>query len=142
MSWDPYVETLTAGGFHHSCIAGHNGQVWGTTPNFKILSTELTTLAKALSGADDAVERKLQDRGFTLQGIAYALTRVEDGDEARFLIGRCKERGAPAKGVIVARTSKTVIVALHDPVFSDKKSFGRANVAICQLAESLAGMSF
>lgn len=136
------MSALTTAGFHKGCIAGHDGVTWGTTPGFKMAPIELKSLAKALSGTDDEAIRKLQKRGFTVQGIPYALNKLDGSEENTFVIGRCKEHGAPATGVIVARTAKTVIVAVHDPVFAEKRSFGKAHVAIFQLAESLSAMNF
>lgn len=142
MSWDPYVETLVSAGFHHCCIAGHNGQVWGATPAFKILPAELQKLAALLNDEEGFFEN-IRRKGFTLCGMPYALNRLDDPeDELRFLVARCKKNGKPARGAIVGRTAKTIIVGIHDPVYSDGHSFGRGKIAVFQLAESLSGMNF
>lgn len=142
MSWDPYIETLVSAGFHHGCIAGHDGQVWGTTPAFKITKTELQVVAALLNGQED-LPPKIERQGFTLCGMPYALNRLEDPeDDMRFLIARCKRTGKPTRGAVIGKTSKSIIVGIHDPVYSEGNSFGRANVAVFQLAESLSSMNF
>lgn len=142
MSWDPYIQSLTNNGFYHCCIAGHNALQWAQTPSFKLAPIELQTLCRLFSDDSEALKRVLK-RGFTIQSIPYALNRLDKSeDDTAFLIGRCKEHGAPARGVIVARTAKTLIVGIHDPIFAEGASFGNAYVAIFQLAESLAAMNF
>lgn len=142
MSWDPYVETLVNAGFHHVCIAGHNGQKWGSTSRLKISESEIQRLSAVLNG-DAAAMENMRLRGFTIGGMPYALNRVDEmEDELRFLVGRCKRAGKPARGAIVGRTAKTVIVGVHDAVYSEGQSFGKGKVAMFQLAESLAAMDF
>lgn len=135
------MNSLTEGGFHMGCIAGHNGQVWGATPSFKMVPYEIQTLAKVLDNDEEAIN-KIKTRGFTVQGMPYALNRLENSEDTAFLIGRCKEHGAPSRGAIVARTAQTIIVGVHDPLHAGNRSFGKGHVAIFQLAESLAGMNF
>lgn len=144
MSWEPYVQSLVEGGFYHGCIAGHNGQIWGASPNFKVLPKEIVHLAAALSTSDDTgALRSVQQKGFTVQGRAYALNRFEDGDDdISFLVGRCKQNGSAVRGVVVARTAQTVIIGVHDPIFAEGISFGKSSVAMFQLAESLVSMNF
>lgn len=142
MSWGPYVDSLTEGGFFQACISGHTGQIWGCTPSFKALPVEVKALVRAFSGDAAAVDA-LRTRGFTVHGHPYALTRLDTSDDdLAFLVGRSKEHGAPARGVIVARTPQTVIVGVHDPVFAKGRSFGKAHVAIHQLADALSAMNF
>lgn len=142
MSWEPYVKSLTDGGFYQGCIAGHNGQIWGTTSSFKVLPVEVQTLVSVFSGKKDAIKR-IKKRGFTIQGLPYTMNRLETtDDELAILIGRSKEYGAPARGVIVAYTAQTIIVGVHDPIYAGGMSFGKGHVAIYQLADALSGMNF
>lgn len=147
MSWEPYVQTLVDGGFHHACIAGHNGSIWGSTANFKVLPKEISLLCNLFSNADEdahnAALATIQEKGFTIQGRAYAMNRYEQGeDEMSFLIGRCKQHGSASRGVCIARTAQTVIIGLHDAIFAEGISFGKSNVALYQLAEQLTSMNF
>lgn len=142
MSWEPYVQALVQGGFHHGCIAGHNGHVWGTTSNFKVLPKEVQRLSDIMNQVDGA-RQSAEEKGFTVQGRAYAMNRFEDPeDDMAFLVARCKQLGSASRGVIVARTPQTIIIGVHDPVFAENISFGRAKVAMFQLAESLVSMNF
>lgn len=142
MSWDPYIQSLTDNGFYDCCIAGHDALQWAQTPSFKLANVELQTFCRLFTEDSEALKRVVK-RGFTLQSIPYALTRLDNSDDdAAFLIGRCKEHGAPTRGVIVARTAKTIIVGIHDPIYAEGVSFGKAYIAMFQLAESLAGMNF
>lgn len=142
MSWEPYLESLVRGGFHHGCIAGHNGSTWAATPSFRVLPKEVKSLEAALGG--DAETRLLfEEKGFTIQGRAYALNRIDElDDDMAILIGRCKQHGSASRGVIIARTAKTVIIGLHDPIFAEGISFGKSNVSLHQLAETLTSMNF
>lgn len=142
MSWDPYVDQLISSGLHHCCIAGHDGHVWGSSAGFKISAKEIVSLCQALSD-DSAARKRMQQKGLTVCGMPYALNRVEDAeDDIRYIVARCKKQGKPARGAIVARTPKTVIVGVHDPVYSEGESFGKAKVAISLLADSLFAMNF
>lgn len=142
MSWEPYVQTLVEGGFHHACIAGHDGAVWAGTPTFKVLPKEITNLHDILSLDPDALKHA-QAKGFTVQGRQYALSRVDDADdEVTLLIGRCKQYGSASRGVVVGKTGQTIIVGVHDAIFAEGISFGRSNVALFQLAETLISMNF
>lgn len=143
MSWDPYIASLTSAGIHHALISSHNGQPWASSSaSFTPVSSEIQALSRILSHDADALKRA-RKRGFTLQSLPYTLTRIDWGDDdTPFLLGRCKEPGAPAQGVLVARTAKTVIVAVHDPIYAEGASFGGAYVALFRLAESLTAMSF
>lgn len=142
MSWDPYVKSLVDGGFHHGCIAGHNGQIWGTSANFKVMPKEIARLHAILSEQPDA-RVTAEQKGFTVQGRAYAMTRVDEPeDDMAFLVGRCKQHGSASRGVIVACTPQTIIVGVHDPIFSEGISFGKGKVAMFQLAELLTSMNF
>ncbi|CAN8066278.1 unnamed protein product [Agarophyton chilense] len=142
MSWDPYVQTLVEAGFHHACIAGHDGHIWGTTPNFKMQPKEIIRLHSVLTDDADAVQA-IRQSGFALCTMPYALNKLDDAeDDLRMLVGRCKKAGKPARGAVVAKTAKSIIIGIHDPVYSDGQSFGRAKVAVFQLAETLIAMSF
>lgn len=142
MSWEPYVQSLVQGGFHNGCIAGHNGHIWGTTSNFKVLPKELERLAAIMNQAQDA-RYSAEQKGFTVQGRAYAMNRFEEPeDDMAFLVARCKQMGSASRGIIVARTPQTIIIGVHDPIFAEGISFGRAKVAMYQLAESLVSMNF
>ncbi|PXF46143.1 Profilin-2 [Gracilariopsis chorda] len=142
MSWDPYVDTLVEAGFHHACIAGHDGHVWGSTPDFKVQNAEIIRLVSVLLDDPEAI-RAAYKSGFTLCVMPYALNRLDEAeDDLRMLVGRCKKAGKPARGAIVAKTAKSIIIGIHDPVYSDGKSFGRAKVAVFQLAETLIAMNF
>ncbi len=88
-------------------------------------------------------ENKLKERGFTVAGTRYALSRLEnEDDEVRYLVGRCKETGQPSRGVIVARTARTLIFGVHDPIYSRNTSFEKCLVSMYTLADMLCGMSF
>ena len=142
MSWDPYLEMLTSAGFHQCCIAGHNGQLWGTTPGFQPVAYEIKCFTSIFEHEEKAV-KKLHEKGFSVQGLPYAMNRLEEvDDELGYLIGRCKEQGSDSLGAIIARTAKTIIVGVHNPVLANDFSFGKGRVAISQLAEALAGMNF
>lgn len=142
MSWEPYVASLVEGGFHHGCIAGHNGQIWGSTQSFKVLPKEILRLAAALNNDQDALST-LHQKGFTIQGRGYAINRFEEQeDDIAYIVGRCKQHGSAVRGVIVARTPHTIIIGVHDPIFAEGISFGKSKIAISQLAESLSSMNF
>lgn len=136
------MQSLVDGGFHHGCIAGHNGQIWGATPNFKVLPKEIMRL-DAILNDDDNARLNAEQKGFTIQGRAYALNRYEEPeDDMAFLVGRCKQHGSASRGVVVARTPQTVLIGVHDPIFAEGISFGKGKVAMFQLAESLTSLNF
>lgn len=151
------MQTLVEGGFHHACIAGHDGAVWAATPTFKVLPKEIGLLSSVLGGGggggggsdadgEEVGEAMLhvRQKGFTVQGRQYAVSRVDEGDdlEVAILIGRCKQYGSASRGVVVAKTAQTIIIGVHDPIFAEGISFGKSNVAMFQLAETLISMNF
>lgn len=143
MSWQPYVDdSLVAAGFYDATITSHTGQIWATTPDFNVTPAEATSLLPALDG-DSEAQQTLKTHGFSVAGVPYALNRLEVGDdEVRYLIARCKEYGAPPRGVIVCRTARTLIFGVHDPIYAQSISFAKCSVAMYQLADLLVGMSF
>lgn len=143
MSWEPYLETLVQAGFHHACIAGHNGSTWANTSSFKVLPKEVINLCTILSNDNAECLMHAQQKGFTVQGRSYTMNRFEEPeDDMSFLVGRCKQHGSASRGVAVARTSQTIIIGIHDPIFAQNISFGKCNVALFQLAETLTSMNF
>lgn len=107
----------------------------------QVKTKEATRLIAALEGDGEAVEA-LKERGFTVAGTCYALNRIENlDDEVRYLIGRCKETGTPSRGVVVTRTSRTLIFGVHDPI-GERRSFEQCAVSIYRLGDMLSGMGF
>lgn len=108
----------------------------------QVSSSEAKAILPALEGEVDA-ENALKEKGFTVAGTRYALNRLEnEDDEVRYLIGRCKQTGTPSRGVIVARTARTLIFGVHDPIYARDVSFAKCSVSMYQLADMLMGMSF
>lgn len=92
---------------------------------------------------DAEAEEQLKQFGFMIAGVSYALSRLEtEDDEVRYLIGRCKAYGEPSRGIVIARTTRTLLFGVHDPIYSRKKSFEKCNAAMYALADLLVGMSF
>ncbi len=143
MSWQPYVDdSLIGSGFQHACIASHEGQVWAASEAFVVKEKEVTRLHAALLGEEVAV-RTLREHGFSVAGVSYTLSRLEfEDDDVHWLIGRCKETGERSRGVAVARTQRTLLFGVHDPLYARGFSFQQANAAMYTLAEMLYGMSF
>ena len=99
-------------------------------------------LIGALEGDVDSKDTLVQ-KGFTVSGMKFALNKIEnEDDEVRYLIGRCKQYGSPSCGVIVAKTLRTIIFGLHDPIYANNNSFGKCTVCLYQLADMLIGMGF
>jgi len=143
MSWQPYVDdSLIGKGFRHGCITSHEGQVWATSSGFAVESQEAVRLFSALEG-DSVVSDELKAHGFSVGGTMFALSRIDtDDDEVRYIIGRCKQSGEASRGICVVRTHRTLLFALHDPLYARGYSFEHANAAVYALAELLVGMSF
>lgn len=92
---------------------------------------------------DDKATRTLRKHGFSVAGVSYTLSRLEnEDDDVHWLIGRCKETGEPSRGVVVARTQRTLLFGVHDPLYARGFSFQQSNSAMYTLAELLYGMSF
>lgn len=127
----------------HVCVQA-SADLDGIPPRARthqVKTKEATRLAAALEGDEDAVDT-LKERGFTVAGTCYALNRIENqDDEVRYLIGRCKETGQPSRGVVVTRTSRTLIFGVHDPI-GEKRSFEQCAVSIYRLGDLLANMGF
>lgn len=103
---------------------------------------EAKKILPALEGEGEA-EKQLKEYGFMAAGMSYTLNRMEnEDDEVHYLIGRCKVTGEASKGIIVARTTRTIIIGVHDPIYSRGKSFEKCNSAMYALADMLVGMSF
>eukprot|EP00173_Palmaria_palmata_P004634 Plantae.Rhodophyta-Palmaria_palmata.ctg6711.p2 GENE.Plantae.Rhodophyta-Palmaria_palmata.ctg6711~~Plantae.Rhodophyta-Palmaria_palmata.ctg6711.p2 ORF type:complete len:100 (+),score=19.99 Plantae.Rhodophyta-Palmaria_palmata.ctg6711:348-647(+) len=83
--------------------------------------------------------------GFSVAGVKYAFTRGEvDDDEGGvpFLQGRCKDEGKSSQGVIVMRCNTCLIIGVHEPQYSNGRSFGQVNTDMGRLADYMMENGF
>lgn len=104
----------------------------------KVNPDQARKLLAVLQGTGGAAA-EVTANGFVISGVRYALVRAELDEECelRYLVGRCKQFGAPVQGIIIVPTYRALLFAVHDPLHSPDLSFGRANVTMTCLAEEL-----
>ena len=104
-SWVEYCQALLRTGHcHRAAIGGVDGELWGSSPNFKSLTSfEIVTLAK---GFDD--QEALKASGIILAGKTYEVVTIDSQEMAgRLTAGR---RG----GAAVARSKTAVVMATYN----------------------------
>lgn len=87
----------------------------------------------------------ITSNGFSVAGVKYAFTRGEvDDDEGGvpFLQGRCKDEGKSSQGVIVMRCNTCLIIGVHEPQYSNGRSFGQVNTDMGRLADYMMENGF
>eukprot|EP00183_Erythrolobus_madagascarensis_P005983 CAMPEP_0185843850 /NCGR_PEP_ID=MMETSP1354-20130828/228_1 /TAXON_ID=708628 /ORGANISM="Erythrolobus madagascarensis, Strain CCMP3276" /LENGTH=145 /DNA_ID=CAMNT_0028543421 /DNA_START=64 /DNA_END=501 /DNA_ORIENTATION=- len=138
MSWQTYIDSnLLGAGFCYASICGHDGATWACSPGYTVLPAEASKLNQLLSGTMDDLN-SVAANGFFVAGQKYAFTRGEVDDEdggVPYLQGRCKEDGKSSQGIIIYRTTKALIVGVHDPAYSNGASFGKVNTEIGKVAD-------
>lgn len=142
--WEPFLEKSILGvGLRHGAILSHNGETLVSSPDFRVNRDQARKLLHAVQG-DGSTLKEVLKGGFSVAGVKYTVVRVETDDHSdlRYVIGRCKVYGEPALGIIVCRTYQSIIFAVHDPTHTAKLSFGRANLAITVLAETLMAQNY
>jgi hypothetical protein len=138
-AWKSYLdESLLGAGLASGAILSRSGDTLASSPDFHVKPDTARKLLAVLESTGSAA-RDVFTNGFIVGGIKYTLNRAETDDESdlKFLIGRCKVRGEPVRGIIIVPTLTAIIFAVHDPLHSPKLSFGRANIVVTVLAETL-----
>jgi Profilin len=114
---------------------GFDGTTWANSPEYTVLPEEAVKLSGLLAGSSlDSIAGS----GFTVAGAKYAFTRGEVDDEdggVPYLQGRCKDEGKSSQGVIVMRCNTCLVVGVHEPQYSNNRSFGQVNTDIGRLAD-------
>jgi Profilin len=138
-AWKPYLdESLLGAGLASGAILSRSGETLACSPNFHIKPDTARKLLGVLESTGSAAKDVFHN-GFIISGVKYALNRAETDDESdlKFLVGRCKVRGEPVRGIIIVPTTTAILFAVHDPLHSPNLSFGRANIVVTVLAETL-----
>jgi Profilin len=138
-AWKSYLdESLLGAGLASGAILSRSGDALASSPDFHVKPDTARKLLAVLDSTGSAA-RDVFTNGFIVGGSKYTLNRAETDDESdlKFLIGRCKVRGEPVRGIIIVPTLTAIIFAVHDPLHSPDLSFGRANIAVTVLAETL-----
>lgn len=76
--------------------------------------------------------------GFTVASQKYAFIRGEADDDdggAAYLQGRCKEDGKNSQGVIIYKTTQSLLIGVHDPAYSNGASFNKVNSDLGRIAD-------
>mmetsp|Transcript_14516 Transcript_14516/g.25042 ORF Transcript_14516/g.25042 Transcript_14516/m.25042 type:complete len:146 (-) Transcript_14516:150-587(-) len=145
MSWQTYIDSnLLGAGFCYAAIVGYDGSIWANSPGYTVLPAEAKAIVGLLSGNMQNLNSAASS-GFYVAGQKYAYTRGECDDPegaAPFLQGRCKEEGKSAQGIIIYRTTKALIVGVHDPAYSNGASFGKVNTEIGKIADYMIENGF
>lgn len=142
--WGPFLEDgLLALGLSTAAILSKSGEPLAVSPGLQLRPATARKLVAALEGVG-AAEREVLASGFRVNGSRYAVARIENDDstDMRVLLGRCKDPGSPSRGVIVCMTTQALIVAVHDPLEAPDLSFGRTNVAVTVLADTLIAQNY
>lgn len=142
--WEPFLENSILGvGLREGAILSHSGDTLVSSPNFRVNRDQARKLLHALQG-QGSTQAEVLYGGFSVAGVKYAVTRVEADDysDLKYILGRCKVHGAPSLGIIVCRTFQSILFAVHDPLYTASLSFGRANLAITVLAETLMAQNY
>lgn len=142
--WAPFLDDrLLSLGLSTAAIVAKSGEPLALSPNLSIPPLITKKLVAALERAG-AAQAELLHSGFLFDGARYAVSRIDSDDtfDAPVLLGRCKDTGAPTRGVIVCLTTQAVIFVVHDPLEAPELSFGKTNVAVSALADVLISLNY
>lgn len=131
MSWQNYVDQQLIGTGEASggIIAGHDGNIWATSPEFsgKVTPQEIATIFKAFDDPSSAYVN-----GLRLAGEKWRCVRVDDG-----WIHLKKDQGSAH----CVRTQKTVLIAANDGT-TDSMTEGKTNNCVHKLGDYLKNAGY
>jgi len=124
MSWNEYVERLTAAGLKDAGIYDLEGNPWAYSPNFAAQIEEVKAVSVAIEKRTVADE--LGPKGAYVAGVKYMFVKFDDDHTVYVKLDNC--------GVVFARCNTCILVARHE----DNIQGGHALVAVGKLRDYLA----
>jgi profilin len=119
MSWQAYVDQLTAQGLKQGAIVGHDGSQWAASAGFALKGDEGKKLASGFNDPNSALSA-----GIHVGGNKFLAIKAD----ARSLYGK---KGAG--GIVVVKTGQAILIGVYD----DTVQPGQAATAVEKLADYL-----
>ena len=122
MSWQGYVDNLTAGGFVKGAILGHNGAVWAKSASLNFQGNEAQTLAST-AFSQSALG------GIKIEGQKYICLKTDD---------RSCYLKLGTGGAVAVKSGQAVVLGIYDQNLQP----GAAANAAEKLADYLIGVGY